>query len=157
MTRRVLFVCLGNICRSPTAEAVFRDLLAREGAGLDVEVASAGTHAYHAGEPPDVRAIDAALRRGIDMSSLRARMVEAADFARFDFVLAMDEQNYRRLQRIAPAQHRHRLRLFLEFAPQFGRRDVPDPYYGGPTGFEDVLDLVEEASRGLLAALRQAG
>jgi protein-tyrosine phosphatase len=91
------------------------------------------------------------------MSQQRARMVEAADFARFDFVLAMDEQNFRRLQRIAPAEHRHRLRLFLEFAPQLGRRDVPDPYYGGPTGFEDVLDLVEEASRGLLAALRQAG
>jgi protein-tyrosine phosphatase len=157
MTQRVLFVCLGNICRSPTAEAVFRDLVTREGAGLDIEVASAGTHGYHAGEPPDARAIDAALRRGIDMSQQRARMVEAADFARFDFVLAMDEQNFRRLQRIAPAEHRHRLRLFLEFAPQLGRRDVPDPYYGGPTGFEDVLDLVEEASRGLLAALRQAG
>ncbi|HEY7754561.1 MAG TPA: low molecular weight protein-tyrosine-phosphatase [Steroidobacteraceae bacterium] len=157
MTQRVLFVCLGNICRSPTAEAVFRDLVTREGAGLDIEVASAGTHGYHAGEPPDARAIDAALRRGIDMSQQRARMVEAADFARFDFVLAMDEQNFRRLQRIAPAEHRHRLRLFLEFAPHLGRRDVPDPYYGGPTGFEDVLDLVEEASRGLLAALRQAG
>jgi protein-tyrosine phosphatase len=157
MTRRVLFVCLGNICRSPTAEAVFRDLVGREGAGLDVEAASAGTHGYHAGEAPDARAIEAALRRGIDMSQQRARMVEPADFARFDLVLAMDEQNYRRLQRIAPAEHRHRLRLFLEFAPQLGRRDVPDPYYGGPTGFEDVLDLVEEASRGLLAALRQAG
>jgi protein-tyrosine phosphatase len=157
MTQRVLFVCLGNICRSPTAEAVFRDLVTREGAGLDIEVASAGTHGYHAGEPPDARAIDAALRRGIDMSQQRARMVEAADFARFDFVLAMDEQNFRRLQRIAPAEHRHRLRLFLEFAPHLSRRDVPDPYYGGPTGFEDVLDLVEEASRGLLAALRQAG
>jgi protein-tyrosine phosphatase len=157
MTQRVLFVCLGNICRSPTAEAVFRDLVTREGAGLDIEVASAGTHGYHAGEPPDARAIDAALRRGIDMSQQRARMVEAADFARFDFVLAMDEQNFRRLQRIAPAELRQRLRLFLEFAPHLGRRDVPDPYYGGPTGFEDVLDLVEEASRGLLAALRQAG
>lgn len=157
MKRRVLFVCLGNICRSPTAEAVFRELLRREPAGLAVEVDSAGTHGYHAGEPPDARAIAAAARRGIDMSELRARMVEPADFERFDLVLAMDEQNLRRLHRLAPAEHRHRLRLFLEYAPGLGRRDVPDPYYGGETGFEEVLDLVEAASRGLLAALRQAG
>lgn len=157
MTRRVLFVCLGNICRSPTAEAVFREQLRREAAGLAVEVDSAGTHGYHAGEPPDARAIAAAARRGIDMSDLRARMVEPADFERFDLVLAMDEQNLRRLHRLAPAEHRHRLRLFLEYAPGLGRRDVPDPYYGGETGFEEVLDLVEAASRGLLAALRQAG
>jgi protein-tyrosine phosphatase len=156
MTQRVLFVCLGNICRSPTAEAVFRSLLAREGGGLAVEVDSAGTHAYHTGDPPDPRAIEAAARRGIDMTSLRARMVGPEDFARFDLVLAMDQQNFRRLQRLAPAEQRHRLRLFLEFAPALGRRDVPDPYYGGATGFEEVLDLVEEASRGLLAALRQA-
>jgi len=157
MTQRVLFVCLGNICRSPTAEAVFRELLRREAAGLAVEVDSAGTHGYHAGEPPDARAVAAAARRGIDMSDLRARMLEAADFERFDLVLAMDEQNYRRLQRLAPAACRHRVRLFLEYAPDLGRRDVPDPYYGGDTGFEEVLDLVEAASRGLLAALRQAG
>jgi len=157
MTRRVLFVCLGNICRSPTAEAVFRELLRREAAGLAVEVDSAGTHGYHAGEPPDARAIAAAARRGIDMSDLRARMVEAADFERFDLVLAMDEQNLRRLHRLAPAGYRQRARLFLEYAPDLGRRDVPDPYYGGETGFEEVLDLVEAASRGLLAALRQAG
>lgn len=154
---KVLFVCLGNICRSPTAEAVFRQLAAREDAGLAVEADSAGTHGYHAGEPPDPRAIEAALRRGIDMRDLRARVVQVADFERFDLVLAMDEQNYRRLHRLAPAEHRHRLRLFLEFAPQLGLRDVPDPYYGGANGFEQVLDLVEEASRGLLAALRQAG
>lgn len=157
MTRRVLFVCLGNICRSPTAEAVFRDLLSREGAGLAVEVDSAGTHGYHTGEPPDARAIQAAARRGIDMSELRARRVEPSDFERFDLVLAMDEQNYRRLHRQAPAAYRHRVRLFLEYAPELGRRDVPDPYYGGATGFEEVLDLVEQAGRGLLAALRQAG
>jgi protein-tyrosine phosphatase len=157
MTRRVLFVCLGNICRSPTAEAVFRELLRREAAGLAVDVDSAGTHGYHAGEPPDARAIAAAARRGIDMSDLRARMLEAADFERFDLVLAMDQQNFRRLQRLAPAAYRNRLRLFLDYAPDLGRRDVPDPYYGGETGFEEVLDLVEAASRGLLAALRQAG
>jgi protein-tyrosine phosphatase len=131
MTRRVLFVCLGNICRSPTAEAVFRELLRREAAGLAVDVDSAGTHGYHAGEPPDARAIAAAARRGIDMSDLRARMLEAADFERFDLVLAMDQQNFRRLQRLAPAAYRNRLRLFLDYAPDLGRREVPDPYYGG--------------------------
>ena len=156
MTQRVLFVCLGNICRSPTAEATFRELLRREAAAPAVEVDSAGTHGYHAGEPPDARAIAAAARRGIDMSDLRARVVEAADFERFDLVLAMDDQVYRRLQRLAPAAYRHRVRLFLEYAPELGRREVPDPYYGGTTGFEDVLDLVEQAARGLLAALRQS-
>lgn len=153
MTRRVLFVCLGNICRSPTAEAVFRDLVRREAPDLPVEADSAGTHAYHVGSAPDARTVAAALRRGIDMSRLRARVVEAADFERFDLLLAMDEQNYRHLIRMAPAERRDRVRLFLEFAPALGRRDVPDPYYGGATGFEDVLDLAEEAARGLLAEL----
>jgi len=153
MTRRVLFVCMGNICRSPTAEAVFRDLLQREAAVLTIEADSAGTHAYHIGSAPDARTVAAALRRGIDMSKLRARIVEAADFERFDLLLAMDEQNYQHLLRMAPPQRRDRVRLFLEFAPAQRRREVPDPYYGGATGFEDVLDLVEEAARGLLAAL----
>ena len=153
MTRRVLFVCLGNICRSPTAEAVFRDLLQREAPGLAVEADSAGTHAYHAGSAPDARTVAAALNRGIDMSKLRARVVEEADFERFDLLLAMDEQKYRHLVRMAPSERRDRVRLFLEFAPDQARREVPDPYYGGATGFEDVLDLVEEAARGLLAAL----
>ena len=153
MTRRVLFVCMGNICRSPTAEAVFRDLLEREAAGLGIEADSAGTHAYHTGSAPDPRAAAAALRRGIDMSQLRARVVEAADFERFNLLLAMDEQNLRHLQRMAPPDRRNRVRLFLEFAPDLARREVPDPYYGGETGFEEVLDLVEEAARGLLAAL----
>jgi protein-tyrosine phosphatase len=153
MTRRVLFVCLGNICRSPTAEAVFRDLLQREAAGLAIEADSAGTHAYHVGSAPDARTVAAALRRGIDMSGLRARVVEAADFERFDLLLAMDEQNYRHLLRMAPPERRERVHLFLDFAPELGRREVPDPYYGGATGFEEVLDLVEEAGRGLLAAL----
>lgn len=152
MTRRVLFVCLGNICRSPTAEAVFRDMLRRESM-LAVEVDSAGTHAYHIGAAPDSRSVTAASRRGIDMRTLRARVVETADFERFDLVLAMDEQNHRHLLGMAPPERRDRVRLFLDFAPQLGRRDVPDPYYGGATGFEDVLDLIEEASRGLLAAL----
>lgn len=153
MTRRVLFVCLGNICRSPTAEAVFREFLRREAPGLAVEVDSAGTHAYHAGSAPDERAIAAAARRGFDLAPLRARVVTTADFERFDLVLAMDEQNYHQLRRMAPEPQRDRVRLFLDFAPQLQRRDVPDPYYGGATGFEEVLDLVEEAARGLLAAL----
>jgi protein-tyrosine phosphatase len=152
-----LFVCLGNICRSPTAEAVFRETARREASQLAIEIDSAGTHAYHVGSPPDQRSVAAARRRGIDMSNLRARVVVAADFERFDLLLAMDEQNYQHLLGMAPAERRDRVRLFLDFAPGLGRREVPDPYYGGPTGFEDVLDLVEEASRGLLAALAASG
>ena len=150
---RVLFVCLGNICRSPTAEAVVRDIARREARGLALELDSAGTHGYHAGDPPDERTVATARRRGIDMSGLRARVVETTDFERFDLVLAMDEAVYDQLRRVAPRRHADKIRLFLEFAPQLGRRDVPDPYYGGSAGFEDVLDLVEEGARGLLAAL----
>jgi protein-tyrosine phosphatase len=150
---RVLFVCLGNICRSPTAEAVLRELAQREAAGIALEVDSAGTHGYHAGDPPDERAIVAARRRGYELSALRARVVEPVDFERFDFVVAMDSEVHARLLRLAPAAHTARVRLFLEFAPGLGRRDVPDPYYGGAAGFEDVLDLVEEGARGLLATL----
>lgn len=150
---RVLFVCLGNICRSPTAEAVLRDLASRHAPELALEVDSAGTHAYHEGSPPDSRTVAAAHRRGIDMSGLRARVVEAVDFERFDLLLAMDEPVYERLRRIAPAGQAGRVRLFLDYAPNLNRREVPDPYYGGETGFEEVLDLVDEAARGLLAAL----
>ena len=151
--QRVLFVCLGNICRSPTAEAVFRDLVKREAAGLGIDVDSAGTHAYHTGSPPDERSVAAAARRGIDMRGLRARQIASADFERFDLLLAMDEGNYWRLRELAPATHRDRVRLFLDFAPDLGRREGPDPYSGGPEGFEDVLDLIQAAARGLLAAL----
>jgi low molecular weight protein-tyrosine phosphatase len=150
---RVLFVCMGNICRSPTAEAVVRELARREAAGIALELDSAGTHGYHAGDPPDERAMAAALRRGIDMSRLRARKVEAIDFERFDLVLAMDEAVFGRLEGMAPGERVSRLRLFLDFAPELGLRDVPDPYYGGPAGFEEVLDLVEAGARGLIAAL----
>jgi protein-tyrosine phosphatase len=153
---RVLFICMGNICRSPTAEAVFRHVVTREAPELAVEVDSAGTHAYHVGEPPDERAIAAARRRGVDMSTLRARVVELEDFERYDLLLAMDRQNRSGLLRIAPRERHERVRLFLEYAPHLGRIEVPDPYYGGEQGFEDVLDLVEEASRGLIAALRSA-
>lgn len=149
---RVLFVCMGNICRSPTAEAVVRDF-ARGVAGIELEVDSAGTHGYHVGDAPDERSIAAARRRGFDLATLRARVVEAEDFERFDLVLAMDVAVLERLQELAPRQHADRLQLFLDFAPGLGRRDVPDPYYGGAAGFEEVLDLVEEGARGLLAAL----
>ncbi len=152
---RILFVCLGNICRSPTAEAVLRTLAAREAPELSIEVDSAGTAAYHAGEPPDPRTRQAAARRGYDLTALRARIVELVDFEHFDLILAMDRENLRELRRRAPAGAHERLRLFLEFAPEAGPPEVPDPYYGGPNGFEEVLDLVETATRGLLAHLRQ--
>jgi protein-tyrosine phosphatase len=152
---RILFVCLGNICRSPTAEIVFRAVAQRDAPDLVLEIDSAGTAAYHVGELPDQRTRQAAARRGYDMSALRARTVEAEDFEHFDLILAMDHENLRALQRRAPAQARERLRLFLEFAPDAGVSEVPDPYYGGPNGFEDVLDLIEAASRGLIEHLRR--
>ena len=150
---KIRFICRGNICRSPTAEAVFREVARREARHLELFIDSAGTHGYHVGEPPDARAVAAARRRGIDMAGLRARRVEPEDFERFDLLLAMDEDNLAFLRRIAPAGRRERARLLLEFAPQAARREVPDPYYGGPAGFEDVLDLVEEAAHGLLDEL----
>jgi protein-tyrosine phosphatase len=153
-SRRVLFVCMGNICRSPTAEGVFRKLLAERAPELDVDVDSAGTHGYHDGAPPDPRACRAAERRGIDLKPLRARRVTERDFEEFELVLAMDEQNREFLLEACPAEYRYRIRLLLEFAPHLERREVPDPYYGGSTGFEHVLDLVEEAATGLLEHLR---
>ena len=153
MTTRILFVCMGNICRSPTAEGVFRKLVQERAPHLQVEIDSAGTHAYHVGEPPDRRAIAAAARRGIDLSGLRARMVDEADFEGFDLLVAMDQLNREVLLDRSPDEYRERIRLMLEFAPTTDVEDVPDPYYGGPVGFEHVLDLVEEASKGLLDEL----
>jgi len=150
----VLFVCMGNICRSPTAQGAFRQLLEREGLQSVIGTDSAGTHSYHRGEPPDLRAQDAARRRGIDLSDLRARRVEPEDFSRFEYVLAMDRENYRNLSEICPSGSEKRLRLFMDFAPHLRTREVPDPYYGGSTGFERVFDLVEEACEGLLADIR---
>ena len=152
--RRVLFVCMGNICRSPTAEGVFRKLLAERAPDLDVLVDSAGTHDYHAGDPPDPRAVRAAERRGIDITALRARAVTSQDFEHFELVLAMDQLNRQVLIERAPPEYHSRIRLLLEFAPQLGRMDVPDPYYGGSTGFEYVLDLVEEAAAGVIEHLK---
>lgn len=151
---RVLFVCLGNICRSPTAEAVFRAVAAREAPQLSIEIDSAGTAGYHIGDPPDPRSQEAARRRGYDMSPLRARIVQPADFERFDFILAMDRENLNALRQRAPAAARERIRLFLEFAQDVDTGEVPDPYYGGPNGFEEVLDLVEAAASGLIRHLR---
>jgi protein-tyrosine phosphatase len=151
----VLFVCLGNICRSPSAEGVFRALVEREGLSGQVAVDSAATSGYHIGEPPDPRARQAASRRGIDIGGIRARRAGAEDFARFDYVLAMDRDNYDGLARLCPPGEEHRLSLFLDFAPQLGVREVPDPYYGGAGGFEGVLDMIEAASEGLLEDIRK--
>ena len=153
MTRRILFFCMGNICRSPTAEGVMRAKLAA--AGLDVEVDSAGTHGYHVGAPPDERSQQHASQRGYDLSMLRARKLVAEDFARFDLVLAMDDDNLAIAQRLCPPSQRHRLKLLMDYAPDAGKRHVPDPYDGGAAGFEAVLDLVEAACDGLVATLRK--
>ena len=149
----VLFVCMGNICRSPTAEGVFRHHVAAAGLDAHIDIDSAGTHAYHVGQPPDRRAMAAAERRGISLESIRARRVEPDDYERFNFIIAMDQDNLAILEEQADAGYRDKLCLFLEFSSG-PEQEVPDPYYGGPTGFERVLDLVEDASRGLLEELR---
>ena len=148
----VLFVCLGNICRSPTAEGIFRDLVKREGLADQVAIDSAGTAAYHIGSPPDSRAQIEAKRRGIDISGLRGRQAHAADFQKFDYVLAMDTENHHNLSAICPLGAEDRLHMFLGFAPSVGLRDVPDPYYGG--GFDTVYDMIEVAAQGLPADIR---
>jgi protein-tyrosine phosphatase len=150
---RILFVCMGNICRSPTAEGVFRRLAAERAPGMEIEVDSAGTHDYHVGDPPDPRSIAAAARRGVDLRRLRARAVCDEDFERFDLIIAMDRQNREALLDRSPAPFRERIRLFMEFAGDPEIADVPDPYYGGAPGFERVLDLAEEAAAGLLDEL----
>ena len=155
VSHRVLFVCMGNICRSPTAEGVLRKMLEERAPDLRVEVASAGTHAYHVGDAPDPRARRAAERRGVDLSSQRARRIAVEDFSYYDLVLAMDPLNRATLLELSPPEYHGRIRLLLEFAPQLGREDVPDPYYGGGNGFEYVLDLVEEAAIGLIEHLRR--
>ncbi|WP_207061098.1 low molecular weight protein-tyrosine-phosphatase [Motiliproteus sp. SC1-56] len=151
----VLFVCLGNICRSPTAHGVFLRLIEEAGLEGRVAVDSAGTAAYHIGKAPDPRTREAAVRRGYDLSALRARQVEPEDFQRFDYILAMDNSNLADLRDLAPAGGRARVQLFLEFAGSGAPSEVPDPYYGGADGFDQVLDLVEGAARGLLVEINQ--
>ena len=151
----VLFVCMGNICRSPTAEGVFRKLVLDEGLVERIHVDSAGTHAYHIGDRPDRRAQAAAERRGVSLEGIRARRVADADFDAFHFILAMDEENLFYLQSAATENSLARVSLFLDFAESAPVREIPDPNYGGAAGFERVLDLVEDASRGLLRAIRR--
>jgi len=152
---RVLFVCMGNICRSPTAQGVFEQLVDSQGLTSLIQIDSAGTHAYHVGEPPDIRATQAAKKRNIELGSQRARRVNGDDFLDFDYVLAMDRNNYDDLISLCPTEHQSKLHLFLEFATGLAEDEVPDPYYGGITGFERVLDMIERASQGLLAEIRQ--
>lgn len=152
---RVLFICMGNICRSPAAETVVRALVERAGMTSQVEVDSAGTHAYHADEAPDARMRKAATRRSYDMRGLRARALTADDFRRFDRVLAMDRQNFEFARRLCSPEWHDKLGMFIDCAvPATGEREIPDPYYGGAGGFEHVLDLCEIAGRGLVAELQ---
>lgn len=148
----VLFVCLGNICRSPTAEAVFRKKVAD--AGIDVDIDSAGTHGYHIGKAPDKRSQQAGMARGYSFHQLKCRRVESADFSRFDFIVAMDESNLKNLQEMAEPEHHDKIALFMSYADN-EENEVPDPYYGGQKGFELVLDLIEEASDGLISHIKQ--
>jgi protein-tyrosine phosphatase len=149
------FVCLGNICRSPTAEGVFRSLIEQEGLAKHINVDSAGTSNWHIGGSPDRRATAAARNRGIDLSKQKARKIKVEDFETFDYILAMDRENIENLSNLSPARKESRLKLFLEFAYNVGRKDIPDPYYGCDNGFDLVLDLIEDASRGLLADIRE--
>jgi protein-tyrosine phosphatase len=152
---KVLFVCTGNICRSPTAEGILIARLAKEGLANKVSVDSAGTHNYHIGEPPDPRSQAAAKLRGVDISGLRARKVDPGDFSRFDLVLAMDRGHYSHLARLCPPERSSRLALFLNFAPDLGLKDTPDPYYGSGGEFERTLDIIEAGVEGVLAHIRQ--
>lgn len=145
---KVLFVCMGNICRSPTAEGVFNKVIADLGTADRFLVDSAGTHAYHVGESPDSRAQQTAHSRGVNLSEIRARKVAPSDFEHFDYILAMDNDNYHMLVAASPNEYHHKIKLFLEYAPDHSENDVPDPYYGGQHGFSHVFDLVEDASRG---------
>ena len=155
MKIKVLFVCMGNICRSPTAEGVFKKTISSHGLAHCFTVASAGTHAYHVGDAPDFRAQQAAARRDIDLSQQRARKFIRGDFEDFDYILAMDQDNFDILTAACPAIYQSKIHYFLDFAPELNVRDVPDPYYGGEVGFEKVLDLVEVASEAFLSELKE--
>ena len=153
---KVVFVCMGNICRSPTADGVFTQIVETAGLSEVIKIDSAGTHAYHIGNPADPRSQECALRRGIDLGQLRARRVTERDFQEFDYVIAMDLDNYTNLEDLCPDGLLHKLKLFMDYAPHLKIKEVPDPYYGGVNGFERVFDMVEEASKGLLEDIKQA-
>lgn len=151
---RVLFVCIGNVCRSPIAQGVFEELVRREGLESEVGADSAGTHAYyHLGDRPDPRAMESAAARGLDISSQLSRMIEAEDCERFDYILTMDEENYQKITSLCRGSTV--VRPFLDYAPELPEREIPDPYYGGPEGFERAMDLAERASEGLLEDIRE--
>jgi len=155
MVYSVLFVCMGNICRSPTADGVFGHMVKAHGLAHAVRVDSAGTHNYHPGSAPDERSQATAAKRGYDLSALRARQIKPADFESFDLILAMDWDNLALLQEACPPAHQHKLRRLTEFCQQLSSPVVPDPYYGGARGFEEVLDLVQDACGGLLLHVRR--
>lgn len=151
---RVLFCYMGNICRSPTAHGLFRKLVQDEGLTDRIYIDSAGTHAYHVGHPPDERSQQTALRRGLDISDLRARKVEREDLEWFDYIVAMDQDNYMILSEMCRDRSQDKLYLMMDFLPTARMREVPDPYYGGASGFERVFDMVEEAAAAMLRELR---
>ncbi len=150
----VLFVCMGNICRSPMAEGIFRREILKAGLQDKVMIDSAGTHSYHIGEPPDTRAQSAIRRRGADISGLRGRQVADADFEKFDYILAMDEGNLSILRRNAPAHAHEKIRLLLSYSRKYPDQEVPDPYYGGLRGFDENLDMIEDAVAGLICDIQ---
>ena len=151
---KVLFVCMGNICRSPSAEGVFHDKVSAAGLSDNIHIDSAGTHAYHIGNPPDPRSQEAAIKRDYNLSTQRARKVEISDFDEFDYIIAMDMNNEDDLQAICPAGQEEKIHLFLKFSGNTDKKEVPDPYYGSGNGFEIVLDLIEDAADGLIAHLQ---
>jgi protein-tyrosine phosphatase len=155
MMIKVLFVCMGNICRSPTAQGTFEKVVKDAGLEKQIFIDSAGTHAYHIGENPDSRTQITAKKHGLDLSKQRARKVSLDDFEKFDYILAMDKDNYSSLKSICPDEQLDKIKLFLDYAPETGFSEVPDPYYGGENGFELVFDLTIAASKGLLETIRR--
>jgi len=155
MMSKILFVCMGNICRSPSAEGVFRHVVNEAGLADAVHIDSAGTHAYHVGEAPDARAQAAARKRGYDISGQRARQICQDDFREYDWILAMDWDNLAALQQICPKQYHHKLMLLMRFANEFEEAIIPDPYYGGVDGFNRALDYIEDACQGVLEVVRK--
>ena len=152
---KILFICMGNICRSPTAHAVFRNMIIEKGLQQQILVDSAGTHAYHVGNSPDGRSAKAALLRGVDMNDLVARQLNSVDFAVFDYLLVADSDNFYFVQDVCPLEHQHKIAYILDYAEDIWNKEVPDPYYGQGDGFEKVLNLLESACEGLLLKLEK--